>query len=165
MSCAQALARVSVTKCSCLLPGHPDYVWRPSSLFAAAAVLLSSCLFHPWQQCCVSLPGLCLGSPMPCFLVLRSLWNLSSQVSCMSLLWVFPRSMSCTLVGCLALHLHRWLMSVIAQISSPVYAQCIGLFVCQLPIVRLLSPVSSCTTGHRLPRALWARIMHVRFCL
>ena len=35
-----------------------DYVWRPSSLFAAAAVLLSSCLFHPWQQCCVSLPGL-----------------------------------------------------------------------------------------------------------
>ena len=58
MSCAQAFARVSVTKCSCLLPGHPDYVWRPSSLFAAAAVLLSSCLFHPWQQCCVSLPGL-----------------------------------------------------------------------------------------------------------
>ena len=106
-----------------------------------------------------------LGSPMPCFLVLWSLWNLASQVSCMSLLWVFPRSMSCTLVGCLALHLHRWLMSVIAQISSPVYAQCIGLFVCQLPIVRLLSPVSSCTTGHRLPRALWARIMQVRFCL
>ena len=53
-----------------------------------------------------------LGSPMPCFLVLWSLWNLASQVSCMSLLWVFPRSMSCTLVGCLALHLQRWLIAL-----------------------------------------------------